>query len=195
MAGPYDGVHGFVFLYTDDENNPAEVIEAIRRYLDPDEGPVFFASEFPEGDFAGFAHFSADDLEGLMNFVDTELFDAGVRSDYATEGSVLQKPGVNIMPMGPKRKSPRHCAICRVRTTESPVEVLTRIAEAFDYSEPLVGASRVIGTFPLLVELGSDNEEGLRAAVRQLRDVEGVARSTQVGMVDTQQNAEQASSA
>lgn len=193
MPEPYEGVHGFVFLYVDDANPPGEVIEEIRKCLTP-EGHVFFASPF-DGDFAGFAHFSADDLLGLVDFIDTELFDAGVRSDYATEGAVLQKPDVLMTPMGPKRKSPRFCAICRVRTTERPGDVLVRIAEAFDYGEPLVGASRVIGTFPLLVELGSDDEDGLADAIDRLRGVRGIADGTQVATTDTGSTAEQASSA
>ncbi|MGZ4133139.1 MAG: hypothetical protein ACXVWF_08840 [Actinomycetota bacterium] len=184
-----------MFLYEDDERDPREVIEEIRKYLDPDEGPVFFASTFDDGDFAGFAHFSADGLEALVGFVDGALFDAGVRSDYATEGSILQKPDFAKTPMGPKRKSPRFCAICRVRTTDGPQEVLERIAEEFDFSEPLVGASLVIGTFPLLVELGAEDGEGLTAAIRRLRGVPGVASSTQVATTDTWQTREQGSSA
>lgn len=192
MTGPYDGVHGFLFLYPDDPTSAAEVIGAIQEYIDKEHGPVFFASEF-EGDFSGFVHFSADDLEGLVDFMGDELFDAGVRSDPSTEGSVLTNSLLGH-PMGPKRQSPRFCGICRVRTTRKPAAVLAAIAREFDESEPLMGASRVIGTFPLVVELGSDDEEVLGAAIERLRGVSGVADSTQVGMTDTH-SGEQASSA
>jgi hypothetical protein len=192
VTGPYDGVHAFLFLQEKDATPASEVIAAIQGYIG-DEGPVFFARVF-EGGFTGFVHFAADDLEGLVEFAGTVLFDAGVRSNYTTEGSILSNTNT-ALPMGPKRQSPRFCAICRVRTTQRPGEVLAAIAQAFDQSEPLVGASRVIGTFPLLVELGSDSEQGLNDAIDRLRRVEGVDEDIRVGTVDTEQEADQGSSA
>ena len=128
MTGDYEGVHAFLFLHKNDPVPPADVIGAVEQYKG-DGGPVFFAAEF-RGDFAGFVHFAADTLEELMDFKDHELFDAGVRSDYVAEGTVLG--AADAQPKGPKRHSPRYCAICRVRTTETPDEVLDAIAEAFD---------------------------------------------------------------
>lgn len=180
MPGPYEGVHGFVFLYEGDPRPPSEVIEDLLQHLDPDHGPVFFASTF-DGDFAGFAHFAADDLEGLVNFTGSTLFDAGIRSDYATEGSVHQSA---IGPKGPKRKSPRFCAICRVRTDDRPANVLADIAEEFGDEQPFMGGSRVIARFPLLVELGADDETGLAEAIERLGEVPGV-RGMKVGTTDT----------
>lgn len=182
MPGPYDGVHAFVFLYDSDPRPPSEVIADLREHLDPDHGPVFFASTF-EGDFAGFAHFAADDLEGIVDFTGTTLFDAGVRSDLATEGAPHQGAGG---PKGPKRKSPRFCAICRVRTNERPKAVLAAIAEEFGDDEPFVGGSRVIARFPLLVELGSDDRTGLEEAIERLGSVSGV-HAMKVGTTDTQE--------
>lgn len=180
MPGPYEGVHGFVFLYEGDPRPPSEVIDDLLQHLDPDHGPVFFASTF-DGDFAGFAHFAADDLEGLVNFTGSTLFDAGIRSDYATEGSVHQSA---IGPKGPKRKSPRFCAICRVRTDDRPTNVLAAIAEEFGDERPFMGGSRVIARFPLLVELGADDETGLAEAIKRLGEVPGV-RGMKVGTTDT----------
>jgi hypothetical protein len=183
MTGDYEGVHAFLFLHKNDPVPPADVIRAVEQYKH-DGGPVFFAAEF-RGDFAGFVHFAADTLEELMDFKDHELFDAGVRSDYVAEGTVLG--AADVQPKGPKRHSPRYCAICRVRTTQRPDEVLDVIAEAFDRDEPLVGASRVIGRFPLLVELGSEDQSELEGAIERLRNVDGVnGDAMQVGTVDTE---------
>ncbi|HEY5906004.1 MAG TPA: hypothetical protein VIX39_09340 [Actinomycetota bacterium] len=180
MPGPYEGVHGFVFLYEGDPRPPSEVIDDLLQHLDPDHGPVFFASTF-EGDFAGFAHFAADDLEQLVDFTGSTLFDAGIRSDYATEGSVHRGAGG---PKGPKRKSPRFCAICRVRTNDRPKLVLAAIAEEFGDAKPFMGGSRVVARFPLLIELGADDEPGLTAAIERLGNVSGV-QAMKVGTTDT----------
>ncbi len=184
MPGPYDGVHAFLYLH-DNENNdstpPSEVIEALQPYVDPDEGPVFFASLL-DGDFAGFVHFAADDLQSLVHFTGTTLFDAGVRSDYETEGSV--HTGTDAAPRGPKRRSPRFCAICRVRTSKRPAGVLDAIADEFGNEDPFVGGSRVIGRFPVLVELGADDSANLENAIERLRNVDGVL-AVKVGTTDT----------
>jgi hypothetical protein len=185
VPGPYEGVHGFVFLHNNGEPDPATVIEQLQEHLDPDHGPVFFAMLF-EGDFAGFAHFAADDLEALVDFTGSELFEAGIRSDYATEGAVhVNGAGER---RGPKRRSPRYCAICRVRCEESrkPKRVLRNIVEEFNDHRPFMGAARVIGGFQLLVELGSNDWEILTTAIERLRSVDGVDEdSTQVGTTDT----------
>jgi hypothetical protein len=189
MPAPYEGVHGFVFLQDTDPMDPAEVIRVLLEDLDRERGPVFFASLF-EGDFAGFAHFAADDIQELANYTGTRLFDAGVRSDFSTEGSVYVKGGSTML--GPKRQSPRFCGICRVPTSEKPRAVLAAIAKAFDESDPFVGASQVIGRFPLLVELGSDDEEELGEAIERLRGVSGVEDGMWVGTADTGDGTEQA---
>ena len=185
MPEPYEGAHGFVFLHDDDVRAPAEVIGELRQHLrtlDRPDGPIFFAETF-QGDFAGFAHFAADDLEGLAELTGSLLFDAGIHSDYAVEG-VVYKHSQTSAPKGPKRKSPRFCAICRVRTSETPAVVLDAIGQEFDESEPFVGGSRVIGTFQLLIELGSDDEPGLQAAIERMLGVSGVA-AAQVATTDT----------
>ena len=185
MPEPYEGAHGFVFLHDDDVRAPAEVIGELRQHLrtlDRPDGPIFFAETF-QGDFAGFAHFAADDLEGLAELTGSLLFEAGIHSDYAVEG-VVYKHSQTSAPKGPKRKSPRFCAICRVRTSETPAVVLDAIGQEFDESEPFVGGSRVIGTFQLLIELGSDDEPSLQSAIERMLGVSGVA-AAQVATTDT----------
>lgn len=180
MTGPYEGVHGFLFLHEKDATPPEEVIEGLAKLIDRESGPVFFASLF-DGAFAGFVHYAADDLPALGQFVNNELFELGVRSDNSTE-AVVHTAGA--LPMGPKRHSPRYCGICRVSTTDKPLSVMAAIGEAFGNEEPLIGASLVIGRFSLLVELGSDNKDGLDAAIEQLRGVPGVG-DIRVGTADT----------
>jgi len=58
-----------------------------------------------------------------------------------------------------------------------------------------VGASQVIGRFPLLVELGSDEEEELGEAIERLRGLSGVGDGMWVGTTDTGETTEQAPSA
>ena len=99
MPGPYEGVHGFVFLYADDANPPEGVIENLREHVNKKEGPVFFASLF-DGDFAGFAHFAADGLLGLVNFTGSELFDAGVEWEKAF--GIDANPAMSPMTPPPK---------------------------------------------------------------------------------------------
>ena len=180
MTGPYEGVHGFLFLHEKDATPPEEVIEGLRKLVNREDGPVFFASLF-DGAFAGFVHYAADDLPALGQFVNNELFELGVRSDNSTE-AVVHTDG--IRPMGPKRQSPRFCGICRVRTTEKPLSVMAAIGETFGNEEPLIGASLVIGRFSLLVELGSDDMDELNAAIERLRGVPGVG-DIRVGTADT----------
>ena len=185
MPEPYEGAHGFVFLHDDDVRAPAEVIGELRQHLrtlDRPDGPIFFAETF-QGDFAGFAHFAAADLEGLAELTGSLLFEAGIHSDYAVEG-VVYKHSQTSAPKGPKRKSPRFCAISRVRTSETPAVVLDAIGQEFDESEPFVGGSRVIGTFQLLIELGSDDEPSLQSAIERMLGVSGVA-AAQVATTDT----------
>ncbi len=76
MTGPYEGVHGFLFLHDEDETPPEEVIEGLSKLVDRENGPVFFASLF-DGAFAGFVHYAADDLPALGRFVNNELFELG----------------------------------------------------------------------------------------------------------------------
>ena len=173
MPGPYEGVHGFVFLHEEEgDPDPGRVVERLREELDPDNGPVFFASLF-DGDFAGFGHFAADDTEQLVDFIESVLFEEGVRSDYATEGAVHESNGQK---RGPKRRSPRYCAICRIRCAlgSRPKAVLNRISEEFNDRRPFMGGARVIGRFQLLVELGSNFEDKLDLAIERVGAVDGV---------------------
>lgn len=179
MPGKYTGVHSFLFLYDDDD--PETVIEQLKEIVDPENGPVFFAELF-DGDFRGFAHLGEDSLEALGDLVDGELWSRGVRSDLDTEARFYTSSGA--VKMGPKRGSPRYCAISRVKTTMRPIAVMQAIAQHFDEAPPFVGASVVIGRFKLVVELGADDRDTLDKALEELDGIEGVARGER-GIADT----------
>jgi hypothetical protein len=185
----YSGVHAFLFLFEGDEIPPAALVDNLRPSIRRDAGPVFFAATF-EGDFQGFAHIAHDDTQAVGDLIDGQLWDAGVRSHYVTEG----KYHVNrhSQPMGPTRNSPRFLAIARVYVNQRPTQVMGNIAAFFgdeldEYGQslsPFIGASTVIGGFHLLVELGDDDRQALDRHVESLRGADGVSR-VEVAVTDT----------
>jgi hypothetical protein len=189
LAEKYGGVHAFLFLFEGDEVPPSTVVENLRPFIDRDAGPVLFASTF-EGDFQGFAHIADDDTRAIADLIDGPLWDAGVRSDYVTEG----KYHVNQQghAMGPTRNSPRFLAMARVYADQRPTLVMGNIAAFFgdeldEYGQslsPFIGASTVIGGFHLLVELGDDDRRALDRHVESLRGIDGVGR-VEVAVTDT----------
>ena len=180
LPRPYEGVHVFIFLYEQDET-PRAVVENLQQYIDREVGPVYFASTF-EGDFQGFAHIAQDDVRAVGNFIDGPLWDAGMRSDKATEGQfhINQQQ----QPMGPTRNTPRFIAMARVYVDQRPTVVMGIIAAYFGDEldedgqslSSFLGASTVIGGFHLLVELGDDDREALSRHVEELREIDGVGR-------------------
>jgi hypothetical protein len=185
----YEGVHAFLFLYQEDETPPAAVVENLRPSIDRDAGPVFFAGTF-EGDFQGFAHIADDDTQAVGDLIAGRLWEAGVRSHYATEAKYHKNQ--QGKPMGPMRYSPRFLAVARVYVTKPPTQVMGNVAGYFgdeldEYGQslsPFIGASTVIGGFHLLVELGDDDRQELDRHVESLRGVDGVGR-VEVAVTDT----------
>jgi hypothetical protein len=175
----YGGTHAFAFLYQDDEVPPETVVARLQDYVAPN-GPVFFAGLL-EGHFSGFVHFAADNLDALGDFIDGPLWDAGIHSHYVAEGKVYRGlPG----PMGPTRQTPRFIAICRVFVNRPPIQVMRNIAVSFNENLPFVGASTVISSFHLLVELGDDDRPTLNQQVASLSEIEGV-RDVEAAVSDT----------
>jgi len=189
LAEKYQGVHAFLFLFEGDEVPPSTVVENLRPSIDRDTGPVFFAGTF-EGDFQGFAHIAGDDTQAIADLIDGVLWDAGVRSDKATEGTYHVNP--QSQPMGPTRNSPRFLAMARVHVNKPPTQVMENVARSFgdeldEYGQslsPFIGASTVIGGFHLLVELGDDDRRALDRHVESLRGIDGVGR-VDVAVTDT----------
>jgi hypothetical protein len=191
MPGPYDGVHLFDFRYPPDVDGggapPAEIVEALSRLTNVKEGPVFFARELTplsDGSFDFFAHTGRDSIDEHSDFLNYELWDAGVRTDTATE--LWYHRGL-MQPMGVKRNSPRFCGIVRVRVNDRPRSAMIRIAkQEFEEQLPFVGASHVSGTWPLLVELGADTFEDLDGAINRLAGLE-VVREIQASTTELDQ--------
>jgi hypothetical protein len=185
----YEGVHAFLFLDEGDETPPAAVVENLRPLVNRDTGPVFFAGTF-EGQFQGFAHIAHDDTQTLADLIAGQLWEAGVRSHYVTEGKYHKNQ--QAQPMGPTRNSPRFLAIARVYVNQPPTQVMGNVADFFgdeldEYGQslsPFIGASTVIGGFHLLVELGDDDRQELDRHVESLRGVDGVGR-VEVAVTDT----------
>jgi hypothetical protein len=189
LAEKYRGVHAFLFLFEGDEVPPSTVVENLRPFIDRDAGPVFFAGTF-EGDFQGFAHIAGDNTRAIADLIDGRLWDAGVRSDYATEGQYHVNHQGHAM--GPTRNSPRFLAMARVHVNKQPKQAMQDIADSFgdeldEYGQslsPFIGASTVIGGFHLLVELGDDDRRALDRHVESLRGIDGVGR-VEVAVTDT----------
>jgi hypothetical protein len=189
LAEKYRGVHAFLFLFEGDEVPPSTVVENLRPFIDRDAGPVFFAGTF-EGDFQGFAHIAGDNTRAIADLIDGRLWDAGVRSDYGTEGQYHVNHQGHAM--GPTRNSPRFLAMARVHVNKQPKLAMANIADFFgdeldEYGQslsPFIGASTVIGGFHLLVELGHDDRRALDRHVESLRGIDGVGR-VEVAVTDT----------
>lgn len=179
MPGPYDGVHIFGFLFAEAKFPLESAIETLRRSIDRENGPVFFAG-LCEGAFQGFVHVAADDVPGVGELVDGLLWDAGIHTDYALESQTHKNDAA--VPMGPRRNSPRFVALCRVDVNQRPTEVLQNIAVGFgddadEYGEsrtPFIGGSTVIGRFHLLIQLGADDREALDRHIEALQGIQGV---------------------
>jgi hypothetical protein len=153
----------------------SSIITELRRTgdIDPAIGPVYFISAFE-----GFAHIAQDDAPGLADYIHGRLWDAGIHhGEYAVEGRWHLSGGSPPAPRGPTRGLYDYIALCRIFANQPPVQVMRSIAESLgDPDPPFVGASTVIGSFHLLVELGGDEREALNGYVAALNDVPGVER-------------------
>jgi hypothetical protein len=187
MTGHYEREHFFAFLFQGETPLPAVIANLRRQELvNPTDGPIYFIST-TVGDFAGFAHIALDGTETMAAFMDTTLWDAGLRGRFATEGRWHERPQQpRPVPKGPTRKLYSFLAFCRVFVNQRPSQVLGDIAAAFDDRDPpFVGGSTVIGDFDLFVELGSDERQALNPHVARLGDVPGVVR-LEVAFAETQ---------
>jgi hypothetical protein len=186
MTGHYEREHFFAFLSQGETPLPA-VIAALREQglVNSTTGPIYFITT-TVGAFPGFAHIALDSTEAMASFIDTTLWDAGLRGRFATEGQWHVKPPQSPpLPKGPTRKLYAFLALCRVHVNQRPSEVLALIAATFgDEDPPFPGGSTVIGDFDLFVELGDDDRQALDRHVVRLGDVPGVDR-LEVAFADT----------
>lgn len=99
MTGHYEKEHFFAFLSQGEVSLPT-VIANLQQHVDPRVGPIYLIST-TEGDFPGFAHIALDDTLAMAAFIDTTLWDAGLRGTFATEGQWYEFPPPPPTPKGP----------------------------------------------------------------------------------------------
>ena len=194
----YTGVHAFVFI---NEVDPAmdvdfgtikeagaevttirHVIDALRSYGPPPEGPVMFAAELV-GSSKGFAHLRAETLAELQDFIGGELSRRGVHCSYGAEAKTAI---VGPKKLGAKRDTPDVIALSRIRVRKGELEsVLSAVA---DPEGPLAatfkGASVVFSDYDILLQLNGDSfEDVASAAFGPLQEIPGIA-STNTAFTD-----------
>lgn len=179
----YTGLHAFVFLDRTPEGTRNRDVVLSLRSLEPDEttsGRVIFASEFV-GAYHGFAHVRVDDDDGeglkrLEHFIAGPLWEAGVRSNFATESGVATTTDGK---KGAKRGSPGIIGLVRIKLKRSRAEEAWTqlVALIEERPETFVGASTVNGDFDVLLQLGGETLEDVQNAALELASVSGIVRS------------------
>ncbi|HEY7754624.1 MAG TPA: hypothetical protein VID69_00175 [Actinomycetota bacterium] len=180
MSDPDETLHVHVFSHAEDRP-PGDVLGAITELNDP---RVRFASQFI-GSFQVYAHLEVESIADAQDLANS-LWPQGIRTEMGVEIKVAQR--------GPKRGSPDHCALIRVRPRDDPFEVLDRIEARFeplfDPEEYTWGAAVITGRgYDLLVDLGRPTIGQLRKAILdELREVEGIGK-TDTSFADLRVNA------
>ncbi len=175
----YTGLHAFVFIHeVDPGTNIRTVIDALRGFGPPPDGPVMFASELV-GTSLGFAHIRVEDgdLAGLQDLIAGELWDRGAHSHHYVE---VDYPEHGTRKQAVKRATPEVIAIVKVRTARG------RLARVLDdlfredgpVASTFKGASVVTGDADLLVQLGADQLKPVIDAVYgPLQTIEGITHT------------------
>lgn len=188
----YTGVHAFVFI---GDVHPAmdvgsgrlkdpgaeittirDVIDALRAFGPPPDGPVIFAAELL-GSSKGFAHLRAESLAELQVFIGGHLSRRGVASNYSTEADTAK---IGPKKVGAKRDTPEVIGLSRLRVQKGKVQqVLDALAdEQGPLRDTFKGASVVFGDYDILLQLGGDTFERVAsAAYGPLQQIEGIASS------------------
>jgi hypothetical protein len=174
----YTGVHAFVFINEVDPSMDVEsgtikeagagvttirhVIDALRAFGPPPEGPVVFAAELV-GSSKGFAHLRAETLVELQDFIGAELSQRGVHCSYGAEADTAKVAGRKA---GAKRDSPEVIGLVRLRVRKNRTgDVLEALAaEDGPLAGSFRGASVVFSDYDILLQLGGDTFEDVAAA-------------------------------
>jgi DNA-binding Lrp family transcriptional regulator len=194
----YTGVHAFVFINQvhpaldvgtgqlkgpeSDGSTIRDVIDALRSFGPPPDGPVIFAAELV-GSAKGFAHLRADTLADLQDFIGGQLSRRGITSDYSTEADVAKVAGRK---KGAKRSTPEVIALVRIKVEKGRLRDVLR--DLADEHGPLrrtfKGASVVFGNYDILLQLGGDEFDDVADAVYgPLQEIDGIA-STNTAFTD-----------
>jgi hypothetical protein len=118
---------------------------------------------------------STEDLVETQSQLPGLLRQRGVTSyELATGLEPYQHPG-NFQPLWPKRRSPTHCALVRIRVAPGQGH---SVLEAVANLSTFQGAALVAGRYDLLLELGADDFETLRQSLLgELHEVQGIVWS------------------
>jgi len=186
-VGPADdGLHAFVFV--DHTDQPiGSVLGALRKLSGSSHGRVVWAGSFI-GDYRALVHVSAedaDDLGGIQDFIERDLWGAGVRCTAGTELKVANFKGT-------KRSTPDIVGIVGIRTAHGAAlavmeEIARRDPEFADDDariDGFVGASLLTGHVDILLQLNADSLTGLHDLLLQpsIASIDGiVSTSTAVG--------------
>jgi hypothetical protein len=170
----YTGLHAFVFIDAVDPGaNIRGVIDALREFGPPPDGPVMFASEMV-GSYLGFAHVRAESLAELQDLIAGPLWERGAHCSHCLEAGVAT---VGPRMQGAKRSTPEVIALVRVRTEAGALgSVLDAVADPEGpLSGTFKGASVMFGEFDILLQLGGDSFEAVAAdAYGPLQTIAGI---------------------
>jgi hypothetical protein len=182
----YVGLHAFVFIdHIDPDLRATEVVDRL-FHLRSDNGRVLWASTFV-GDYLAFAHVQVGDkdddknLGRLQDFIDDDLWSAGVHCKWATE---ITKPGK----VGIKRDTPEIIALVGIETEQGRAEeVRDRLQGEFPKGEPGVagfkGASVVLGHLDVVLQVRGDTFDDVVQNILGIQGFDGIL-STSTAIAD-----------
>ena len=174
----YTGVHAFVFV---DHVQRPEGDRGLSRAIDDlaDVPQVRFAARML-GSFPLFAHLRTEDVPEMLELIDLELWEAGVRCQYATEKAYsVTVDGKK----GAKRGSPGVIGLTRIWVEPAADPSVDEIDQLLQIELPRLGevfrgASSVAGGFDILVQLGHPSSlDAVLEAAKSLRRLPFVART------------------
>ena len=177
----YTGLHAFVMVdHVDPNLHVANVVADLNAIDMGDKGKVIFASTFV-GDYVAFAHVRVGEkhgLAGLQDFIEGELWKAGVRCKWAVEVGVYM---AGPMMQGTKRMTPEIIALVGIRVKHGHAKrVMRRLGELKGFK----GASFVLGDFDIILQLGGDTlDEVVKPTLGKLQRIPGIV-STSTAVAD-----------
>jgi hypothetical protein len=167
----YTGLHAFAFI-EHPEGTPDDVARRLNEIGPP---KVLFASAFV-GDFAVFAHVRAEDLAGLQDMIQNELWDAGVRPRWSVESDVYRSGDQAAAQLfGAKRKTPELIGLSQVKVQRGRIgPVLKALGDVTGFK----GASVVSGEFDILLQVNGDSFEDVASSLNEVQRIDGVIRTS-----------------
>ena len=172
----YTGLHAFAFVeHVDEGTTPEAVVAEVLNLGSPPDGPVVFASTFV-GNYVAFVHVRAEDLAGLQDIIDRDLWPAGVHTKWSVESDFYrEQTNAGPVMMGAKRKSPQLIALSQVRVQHGRIGSVLKALRPID---GFVGASVVSGDFDILLQTGGDTFDDVAATLNEVQKVDGVLRTS-----------------